>query len=105
MGKHFGLTMVTVEQPSGIGVGTIILAGNVVLLGGYTLGCHSLRHLVGGVVDLLSKAPIRRGAYNCVSCLNRRHMLWAWMSLCWVGFSDVYVRFIAPTLGQDWITF
>ena len=89
----------------GIGVGTIILAGNVVLLGGYTFGCHSLRHLVGGVVDLLSKAPIRRGAYNCVSCLNRRHMLWAWLSLCWVGFSDVYVRFIAPAVGQDWITF
>ena len=89
----------------GIGIGTIILAGNVVLLGGYTFGCHSLRHLVGGVVDLLSKAPIRRGAYNCVSCLNRRHMLWAWLSLCWVGFSDVYVRFIAPALDQDWITF
>ena len=50
-----------VEQTFGIGIGTIILAGNVVLLGGYTLGCHSLRHLVGGAVDLLSKAPIRRG--------------------------------------------
>ncbi|RKU37787.1 succinate dehydrogenase [Candidatus Poribacteria bacterium] len=89
----------------GIGVGTIILTVNVVLLGGYTFGCHSLRHLVGGVIDLLSKAPIRRRAYNCVSCLNERHMLWAWMSLCWVGFSDVYVRFIAPAIGQDWITF
>ena len=89
----------------GIGIGTIVLAINVVLLGGYTLGCHSLRHLVGGVIDLLSKAPIRREAYNCVSCLNRHHMLWAWMSLCWVGFSDVYVRFIAPAIGQDWITF
>ena len=87
----------------GIGIGTIVLAGNVVLLGGYTFGCHSLRHLVGGAVDLLSKAPIRRGAYNCVSCLNRRHMLWAWMSLCWVGFSDVYVRFIAPTFDKVWI--
>ena len=93
------------ETVFGIGVGTIILAGNVVLLGGYTLGCHSLRHLVGGVIDLLSKAPIRREAYNCVSCLNRHHMLWAWMSLCWVGFSDVYVRFIAPAIDQDWITF
>ncbi len=89
----------------GIGIGTIVLAGNVVLLGGYTFGCHSLRHLVGGVIDLLSKAPVRRQAYNCVSCLNRHHMLWAWMSLCWVGFSDVYVRFIAPAIGQDWITF
>src|SRR6185312_133804 len=32
----------------GVGVGTLVLTANVVLLGGYTLGCHSLRHLVGG---------------------------------------------------------
>lgn len=89
----------------GIGIGTIILAGNVVFLGGYTFGCHSLRHLVGGVVDLLSKAPIRRNMYNCISCLNSKHMLWAWMSLCWVGFSDFYV-FIASVYDfKDWITF
>src|SRR6267378_1911564 len=35
----------------GIGVGTLILAINVVLLTGYTLGCHSLRSLVGGNRD------------------------------------------------------
>src|ERR671932_417055 len=29
----------------GIGVGTLVLAVNVVLLGGYALGCHSLRHV------------------------------------------------------------
>src|SRR5262245_24554186 len=28
----------------GIGVGTIVLALNLVMLSGYTLGCHSLRH-------------------------------------------------------------
>ena len=28
-----------------------MLTANVVLLGGYTLGCHSLRHLVGGYLD------------------------------------------------------
>ncbi len=89
----------------GIGIGTIVLAINVVLLGGYTFGCHSLRHLVGGIVDLLSKAPIRRNMYNCISCLNRRHMLWAWMSLCWVGLSDLYVRIIATTGWNDYITF
>src|SRR5262245_13627018 len=32
----------------GIGVGTLIMAINVVGIAGYTLGCHSLRHLVGG---------------------------------------------------------
>jgi hypothetical protein len=33
----------------GISVGTLVLALNVVLLGSYTFGCHSFRHLVGGV--------------------------------------------------------
>ena len=58
-------------KPFGIGIGTHhSLAGNVVLLGGYTFGCHSLRHLVGGAVDLLSKAPIRRWLQLCSRCLN-----------------------------------
>jgi hypothetical protein len=35
--KHFGL-----------GVGTLVMIINPILLGSYTLGCHSLRHLVGG---------------------------------------------------------
>lgn len=86
----------------GIGIGTLVLTGNVFFLGGYTLGCHSLRHLVGGILDRLSGAPIRRSAYNCVSCLNRRHMLWAWMSLCWVGFSDIYVRLCSMGILTDW---
>ena len=79
----------------GVGVGTLVLTVNVVLLGGYTLGCHSLRHLVGGFMDRLSGKPVRFTAYRCVSCLNRRHMMWAWMSLFWVGFTDVYVRMCA----------
>ena len=35
---------------------------------------------------------MRKKAYDCVSCLNRGHMIWAWCSLFMVGFSDVYVR-------------
>lgn len=86
----------------GIGVGTLILSGNVIFLGGYTFGCHSLRHLVGGVLDRLSSAPARRTIYNCVSCFNRRHMLWAWMSLFWVGSSDLYVRLCSMGILTDW---
>ena len=59
----------------GIGYGTIILSINAILLGGYTLSCHSLRHLVGGGCDQLSKMPIRQKTYNCVSCLNRRWVM------------------------------
>ncbi|MDB4898200.1 MAG: putative integral rane protein [Gemmatimonadetes bacterium] len=76
----------------GIGVGSLVLTMNVVLLSGYTLGCHSLRHLVGGYLDRLSGRPVRRKAYDCVSCLNRGHPRWAWASLFWVAFTDIYVR-------------
>jgi hypothetical protein len=86
----------------GIGVGTLVLALNVVLLGGYTLGCHSLRHLVGGYRDRLSNAPVRRVAYSCTTCLNRRHMLWAWSSLIGVAFADVYVRLCSMGIWTDW---
>jgi len=79
----------------GIGVGTLVLLLNPIFLGLYTFGCHSLRHLVGGFLDAKSKAPTCAKAYNCVSCLNTRHMLWAWISLFWVGFTDVYVRLCA----------
>jgi len=86
----------------GIGVGTLVLAANVVLLGGYTLGCHSMRHLAGGRIDRLSESPICQKAYDCSSCLTRRHMLWAWMSLTSVLFSDVYVRLCAMGIWTDW---
>ena len=86
----------------GIGIGTLVLAVNVVLLAGYTFGCHSLRHLIGGFIDRLSGSPIRRRAYMCASCFNRRHMLWAWMSLFWVMFSDVYIRLCAMGVWRDW---
>jgi len=85
----------------GIGVGTLVLLINVILLGSYTLGCHSLRHLVGGLFDRLSRHPARKKAYDCVSCLNRRHMLFAWLSLFWVGFSDLYVRLCAMHIWTD----
>ncbi len=86
----------------GVGIGTLVLAVNAILLGGYTLSCHSLRHLVGGRLDRPSESPIRFAAYRCTSCLNRSHMLWAWMSLVWVGFSDVYVRLCSMGIWSDW---
>lgn len=86
----------------GIGVGSLVLTLNVCLLGAYTLGCHSLRHLIGGFMDEISRSPARLKAYNCVSCLNQRHMRWAWCSLFWVGFSDFYVRMCSMGVWTDW---
>lgn len=84
----------------GIGLGTLILAVNVVFLSCYTLGCHSLRHLVGGRFDMLG--AIRAKSYSCVTCLNGRHMRFAWFSLCSVGFSDLYIRLCAMGIWKDW---
>ena len=92
---------VTGKAKFGIGLGTLVLVINVVLLSVYTFGCHSLRHLVGGALDQLSRAPTRQRAYGCVSCLNRRHMLWAWMSLCSVMFADLYVRLVSMGIWHD----
>jgi hypothetical protein len=86
----------------GIGLGTLILATNVVLLGGYTFGCHSMRHLTGGRLDSISESAVCQKAYDCSSCLNRRHMLWAWMSLVSVMFSDLYVRMCSMGIWTDW---
>lgn len=92
----------TGQTSFGIGVGTLILAVNVVLLSFYTLGCHSLRHLVGGRLDQMSGAPVRKAAYDCSSCLNRAHMRWAWCSLFSVAFCDVYVRLCAMGIFTDY---
>jgi len=86
----------------GIGLGSIILAVNAFLLGAYTLGCHSLRHLVGGGRDRMSEAPLAMQSWRCVTCLNQRHMMWAWLSLVWVGFTDLYVRLCAMGIWTDW---
>jgi hypothetical protein len=91
----------TGQESFGIGVGTLVLALNVTLLGGYTLGCHSLRHIVGGYRDRLAGSPVRKRAYDCSSCLNRGHMRWAWMSLFSVMFADVYVRLCAMGIWTD----
>ncbi len=89
----------------GMGVGTLVLLTNLVLLTSYTFGCHSFRHLVGGFRDRLAGSPVRKAAYDCVSCFNRSHMLFAWCSLFMVAFSDLYVRMCAMGVWTDWRIF
>jgi len=85
----------------GVGVGTIVLAVNVVLLAGYTFGCHSLRHLVGGARDEISRSRLCATSYACASALNRRHMLFAWTSLFSVALADLYVRLCSMGVITD----
>jgi hypothetical protein len=89
----------------GIGVGTIVLAVNTVLLSCYTLGCHSFRHLVGGVLDQFSRHPTRLKLYDAANCLNCRHMKFAWASLFSVALADLYVRLCSMGVVTDWRLF
>jgi hypothetical protein len=89
----------------GMGVGTLVLLTNLALLTSYTFGCHSFRHLIGGFRDRLAGSPVRKVAYDCVSCFNRKHMLFAWLSLFMVAFSDLYVRMCAMGIWRDWRIF
>ena len=86
----------------GVGLGTLVLLTNLGLLTCYTFGCHSLRHIVGGFRDRLSGVPTSKRVYECVSCLNRRHMLFAWCSLFMVAFADLYVRLCSMGVWRDW---
>jgi hypothetical protein len=85
----------------GIGVGSVIMLVNATLLTGYSLGCHSLRHIVGGVLDRLSIAPFRRRLYDVSTACNRRHMNWAWVSLIGVALTDAYIRLCASGVLTD----
>lgn len=95
-------TDATGHRMFGIGVGTLVLAVNVTLLGGYTLGCHSLRHMVGGILDRIAERPVRQAIYDCSSCLNRNHMQWARLSLVMVMFADLYIRLCSLGVWTDW---
>ena len=77
----------------GVGVGTIVLLVNATLLAAYTFGCHAFRHLIGGGNDCMScgQNTAQYTTWKKVTWLNERHMRFAWLSLFWVGFTDVYV--------------
>jgi hypothetical protein len=91
----------TGREEFGVGLGTVILLVNVVLIALYTFGCHSMRHLIGGRVDEISKSSARSACYTCTSALNGKHMLFAWMSLFSVGIADLYIRLCSMGVIAD----
>lgn len=91
----------------GIGVGSVVLTIDALLLTFYVFGCHSWRHLVGGRLDCFScDAPsrARHGAWKGVSILNAFHGMYGWLSLFWVAFSDFYVRMVSMGRFHDFNT-
>ncbi|MGH9898160.1 MAG: succinate dehydrogenase [Pyrinomonadaceae bacterium] len=88
----------------GIGVGSLVLLVNIILLSLYTFSCHSLRHIIGGKVDCFSCVAFggpRHTAWRGISFLNENHMLYAWASLLSVGLSDLYIRLVASGTLTD----
>jgi hypothetical protein len=86
---------------TGMGLGTLILLVNAVLLGAYTLSCHSCRHLCGGRLNVMSSKPARYRAWKLVTKLNERHMQIAWVSLVGVAMTDLYIRLVANDVFRD----
>ncbi len=93
------------EDGVGMGVGTIVMILNATFLSGYTFGCHSFRHLIGGKRDTFQDGNASHGCWMGASKLNAKHMNWAWLSLFWVGFTDFYVRSVASGLFSDFRIF
>jgi len=85
----------------GIGVGSLVLLASTGLLTFYTFSCHSLRHLIGGRKDCLSCSPVSFACYSCVTGLNTKHYLYAWLSLFGVGLADLYVRLASMGVIHD----
>ncbi|MBI3556670.1 MAG: succinate dehydrogenase [Deltaproteobacteria bacterium] len=88
----------------GMGLGSLIMVVNVLLLGSYTFGCHSLRHVIGGKMDCFSCTSfgkVQHKTWLGVSWFNNRHMLFAWCSLFSVGLTDFYVWLCATGRIND----
>jgi len=88
----------------GMGVGTVVMFVNIVLLTVYTFSCHSWRHLIGGKLDCFSCSALggpRHSAWRGVSKLNEHHMFWAWVSMISVGLTDLYIRLVATGALKD----
>ena len=84
-----------------MGLGTLLMLVNVVLIWLYTLSCHSCRHITGGRLRHFSKHPVRYKLWTWVSKLNARHANYAWYSLFSVALVDLYICLLAANVFDD----
>jgi hypothetical protein len=92
------------EEGWGIGLGSVFICVNAFLLMMYTFSCHSLRHFVGGGLDCFSCTKwtkTRKRAWDYVTQFNIHHRLWAWTSLIFIVFIDIYIRLVANDVITD----
>jgi hypothetical protein len=84
----------------GMGLGTLIIWVNLVMLWMYTLSCHACRHIVGGRLKNFSKHPLRYRYWTFVSKLNGKHGTYAMISLFTVILTDAYIM----SVSAGWIS-
>ena len=87
-----------------MGAGSVILLVNVILLSGYSLSCHSFRHIIGGKVNCFSCTQggrVRYKLWSWASVMNVFHGQWAWFSLVVVALTDLYIRLVAAGTITD----
>jgi len=84
-----------------MGLGSLLMIVNVVLIWAYTLGCHSCRHIMGGRLRHFSKHPVRYKLWTWVSKLNGNHARYAWLSLFSIWAVDLYVWGLAAGWWTD----
>ena len=89
------------EEWGHMGLGTLLMVINIVLIWLYTLSCHSCRHTVGGRLRHFSKHPVRYRLWTWVSRLNVNHGRYAWYSLFSVALVDLYIYLLATNVIDD----
>jgi hypothetical protein len=88
----------------GLRIGSLVLLANALMLTGWTLSCHALRHIIGGNMDCYSCVAgggARKQIYDRQSWLNSHHEALAWISLLTIIFADLYLRGVAAGLPID----
>ena len=91
-----------------IGLGTVIILVNVLLLWGYTMSCHAGRHILAGRINNFSKHPVRYQIWTFISRINPSHGTFAMASLVSVISTDFYIAVLshleaAGTVLPGWL--
>jgi hypothetical protein len=82
----------------GVGLGTLALLINAVLLSLYAFSC---RHLRGARSAGFHRSPASHGFWNGLGRSSERHVLFAGLSLIWVALSDLYIRLVSMGIVSD----
>ncbi|MCL5094580.1 MAG: hypothetical protein M1168_01185 [Candidatus Marsarchaeota archaeon] len=92
---YYDLYLSFVFNLSILRLGSIFLLIDTILLTLYIFSCHSIRNLIGGNKDCFSCLKFsqkRKKIFDLQSFLNSNHEFFAWSSLVFIIFVDLYIR-------------